>query len=543
MNIEKKIWVTVTLLIIVLIPVSFAYWYWNSTTNTNVSFTINGVDVTYVGGSDITGANLIPVSSKEVGISKNSAIEKVVTASSTQTTYMNLYLTLETLPDGLKDKNFVYEVYNGANLVGKGNFASYNQGDKVKIANAQTITSSTTSFQLYIWIDGNVDNPSSMMNQSFKFVLSADATDYNPSQATLTKLGVTVNNNAVTTFGKMPYVTESELTTLCSNIEYDSLSGCLSDWYEVDTYSELMATGKVSTVNDNGVFATEDDLGTAYYYRGNVENNYVYFANAYWRIMRINGDGTIRMIYDGSNKSHNGVYDEDKMATSSMYNEDYDDNAYVGYMYGTPNSDYTNTHKNTTSSTIKQVVDKWYEDTIIAGGYDKYIADAIYCNDRKVTTGTYFGGWELDGDGTGITETEYETVARMYGETVSPTLKCPQDNDKFSKTAIGNGNLTYSIGLPTTDELVMAGYTLYDYDNGTYVPSISSYAYTYDWFWTMSPSVFFGGNAFVWDGEDGIADDDYWVIDSGGVRPVVSLKSDTPFSSGDGSYNTPFVVG
>ena len=124
MNIKKKIWIVITVLIILLIGTSFAYWYWNSTTNTNISLTINGVDVTYVGGSDITGANLIPVSSKEVGLSKNSAIEKVVTASSTATTYMNLYLTLETLPDGLKDKSFVYEIYNGANLVGKGNFAS-----------------------------------------------------------------------------------------------------------------------------------------------------------------------------------------------------------------------------------------------------------------------------------------------------------------------------------------------------------------------------------------------------------------------------------
>jgi len=406
MNIEKKIWVTITLLIIVLIPVSFAYWYWNSTTNTNVSLTVEGIDITYVGGSDITGVNLIPVTSKESGIASNNAIEKVVTASSNSTTYMNLYLTLETLPDGLKDESFVYEIYNGANLVKSGNFASNNQGDVITLAANQEITTTTTSFQLYIWIDGNKDNPSEMMNKTFKFVLSADATDnkattsQSASEQTLVKLGITVNNNEVTTFGKMPYVTESELTTLCSNYGKSSLSTCLSDLYDVSTYSELMSSGIVSTINDNGVFAAEDDLGISYYYRGNVENNYVYFAGIYWRIIRINGDGTIRMIYDGPTKKHNGVQGTDSKVIDIAFNENYGDNAYVGYMYGTSNSDYENTHKNTNSSTIKQANDKWYEDTIIAGGYEGYIADAIYCNDRKVSLG---GEWNLDNlTGTGI---------------------------------------------------------------------------------------------------------------------------------------------
>ena len=175
-SIEKKIWIVLTVGVILLIGTTFAWFYWNSTTNTNVSLNVDGITVNYEGGTDITGVNLIPVSSKEKGVADNTAIEKVVTASCTTKLYLNLYLTLETLPDGLKDESFVYEIYKGANLVGSGNFKNYNQGDVVKLATHQEITSTESSFQIYIWIDGTKDNPDTMMNQTFKFVLSADGT-------------------------------------------------------------------------------------------------------------------------------------------------------------------------------------------------------------------------------------------------------------------------------------------------------------------------------------------------------------------------------
>jgi len=534
MNIEKKIWVTLTLLIIVLIPTSFAYWYWNSTTNTNVSFTINGLDITYVGGNDISGVNLIPVSSKEKGIADNTAIEKVVTASSNSTTYMNLYLTLETLPDGLKDKSFVYEVYNGANLVGKGNFASYNQGEKAQIASAQKITSSTTSFQIYIWIDGNVDNPSSMMNQNFKFVLSADASEQDPAEQTLTKLGVTVNNNEVTTFGKIPYATEDELIIFCENQGYENVSTCLS-LSGASTYEQILASGFMSVVDDNGVFAAFDNLGTSYYYRGNVENNYIYFANLYWRIIRINGDGTIRIIYDGSEKKRNGEVNEDNKVLKTAYTEGSGDNAYVGYMYGSINSNYENTHKNINSSIVKELNDKWYKDTIIAGGYDKYVADAIYCNDRKVTTGTFWNKNYI-GTGIGLEESLYATSTRLSIST--PSLICEQSNDKFSITDIGNGDLTYPIGLITADEAIMAGCTITN--NSRIIPSFSSYLFSTDFSWTMSP--FAGPVVWVWQlGYGSISFLDPADFIDVGLRPVISLKADIPLT-GNGSYETPFIV-
>ena len=88
----------------------------------------------------------------------------------------------------------------------------------------------------------------------------------------------------------------------------------------------------------NGIYAAEDDLGTSYYFRGNVTNNYVNFAGKAWRIIRINGDGTIRMIYDSLPTE--GRRDSTLLVNSSDFTAPMNDNAYVGYMYGTAETGY-----------------------------------------------------------------------------------------------------------------------------------------------------------------------------------------------------------
>ena len=114
-----------------------------------------------------------------------------------------------------------------------------------------------------------------------------------------------------------------------------------------DIIAQLDTTGKCPTmnadgsVNVTGVEATngylckaKDAYGDSYYYRGNVTNNYVKFADKYWRIVRINGDGTVRVIYDGTSAHANGEDSEDRQIGRSAFNNNYMDNAYVGYMYG-----------------------------------------------------------------------------------------------------------------------------------------------------------------------------------------------------------------
>ena len=278
----------------------------------------------------------------------------------------------------------------------------------------------------------------------------------------------------------------------------------------------------------NGIYIVNDDLGTSYYFRGNVTNNYVKFANKYWRIIRINGDGTIRMIYAGTSAHANGYDDSsanDMSIGESAFNSSYTDNTYVGYMYGIKGATtYANTHSNTTNSTIKTLIDSWYDTNIVNTGNEKYIADAIYCNDRSVSLGT----------GIGRTETTYAVKTRRNNET--PTLKCANNSDKFTKsTTIGNGKLTRMIGLITSDEVTYAG--------GTISNNKEYYLYSGTGYWTMTPRSFESGAAYVYYVRDsGLLSDSSVFLTSGAVRPVVSLKSDA-ISGGSGTAASPFLVG
>ena len=234
------------------------------------------------------------------------------------------------------------------------------------------------------------------------------------------------------------------------------------------------------------------------------------------------------MIYAGTNAHVNGYNDSsanDMSIGSSTFNSSTNDNTYVGYMYGTEGrATYANTHSNTTNSTIKTTLDSWYDTNIVNTGNEKYIADAIYCNDRSVSSGT----------GIGTTETYYAAETRRNNE--QPTLKCANDNDKFTKsTTIGNGKLTKMIGLITSDEVMYAGGTVSSSNNEYYL-------YSGKYYWTMTPYSYAFGLTFVGfvyiDG--GLSDNN--VTNPNAVRPVVSLKSDA-ISGGSGTAASPFLVG
>ena len=260
----------------------------------------------------------------------------------------------------------------------------------------------------------------------------------------------------------------------------------------------------------------KDAYGDSYYYRGNVTNNYVKFAGFYWRIIRINGDGTVRVIYDGTSAHANGESNEDRQIGTTAFNSSYNDNVYLGYMYGkTGASTYVETHANTNNSTIKTYLDTWYENNIKGTTNEQYIADNIFCNDRSFAQNN-------SGTGAGKSETYY----RLHNFADSSTnnkmmLICPQNNDAFTvnDTSKGNGVLTYGIGLITTDEVVLAG--------GWSLENSKYYLYSGQNYWTMSPYYFNGSNA-----------NEYLVRSSGltnfttrvnnilGARPVFNLKSE-----------------
>ena len=391
-------------------------------------------------------------------------------------------------------------------------------------------------------------------NAITSFKLTTGYLDHNESVTYDLRLWMDENVTANDT-DSMNKVFNSKVTIIASYIDHmpTGYEQCVEKYGEDSIQCSILAdvdTEGCPTVNDDGTVqvtsgestngylcSAPDDYGTSYYYRGNVENNWVKFGGYYWRILRINGDGSIRMIYAGdasvidalSNKSdilkngyNDGSTDYTQIGTS-RYNSRSDNNAYVGYMYGTPGSTtYEATHANTNDSTIKTYLDNWYKINIEDKGLSSYVSDTLFCNDRSVFSGT----------GIGTSYTQYRWSSSSNGI----RLTCSNQNDRFTvdDEETGNGDLTYPIGLVNTDEVYLVGghnYTNYGY-----------YLYTGNEYWTMSPNYFSGSNAtvrFVY--SNSYASDNYYVGSSSGVRPVINLKANS-LTSGDGTANNPYVV-
>ena len=363
-------------------------------------------------------------------------------------------------------------------------------------------------------------------------------------------------------------------------------------------------TGKCPTVNDDGsvnvteVEATDgylckakDAYGDSYYYRGNVTNNYVKFGEwkaqkyfgyyndtsssywvydslkecqdaseynvncrigidvgmpMYWRILRINGDGTVRAIYDGTSAHANGESSKDRQIGMSKFNSSYYDNAYVGYMYGqTGASTYADAHANTNNSTIKIYIDNWYKANIVGTTNEQYLADNAFCNDRSISSNKpNINGISYNNLGFGTDGTAYRWYYAPWdsgGYNSSMRLICPQKNDAFtvSDTTNGNGALTYPVGLLSTDEIVLAG--------GWNAENSGYYLYSGEPWWTSSSSVWHNRNsgyALVrYVASDGDADGYGFFVNGVGdnwwVRPVINLKAEV-LAQGSGTAEDPY---
>ena len=316
--------------------------------------------------------------------------------------------------------------------------------------------------------------------------------------------------------------TKTAGTTTWNNVSYDSVT------YKLNA-TTLTETELETDKSDKGLYQGTDDYGTTYYYRGNVKNNIVKFAGFYWQIVRINGDGSIRLMYDGSVKNTTGG---NQSIGTSKFNSSDNDPAYVGYMYGNPDgTTFDEVHTNTTSSTIKTTVDNWYKTNIVDKGYSNYVSNAVgFCGDRTLRSG--------DGISTSI-DSYFGTFKRF--ENYNPQFTCPEPSrDLYTTTdsSIGNKALTYPVGLVTYDELVFAGMDRNHINKLAWVYSTEQY-------WTMSPSGFdvSQGNAREWAQYSGGYLTYWWGVNSSrGARPVINLKSDVKITEGIGTANDPFIV-
>ena len=325
---------------------------------------------------------------------------------------------------------------------------------------------------------------------------------------------------------------------------------------------------------------TPDDYGISYYFRGNVQNNYVRFAGMCWRIVRITGDGSIKLaLYDYSSASCTNTGNDLAFARYSgttyttKFNENSNDNAYVGFMYGTPNSTtYAATHANINKSTILKNLETWYKAKLTS--YTDKLADTIWCNDKSTVKNVTMNIFEsadgiLNKDSMVINGLGYKQKFSMYGSSIrnigldrgdnsytngiGPSLICPKDNDggKLSKftvddTVNGNGNLDYKIGILTADEMVLAGLTpLSTYYNNNYDEnSVSSYlrSNANGYYWTLSSVGFVNNVPYVWNASVDGDLSDVGVDISHALRPSIALKSDTTISGGNGTASNPFVI-
>ena len=302
-----------------------------------------------------------------------------------------------------------------------------------------------------------------------------------------------------------------------------------------NTYNAVFTnntTGTLFTATEKNVHNIADT--TVYYYAGNTTNNWVKFAGFYWRIIRTNADGSIRMLYSGTSHDTTSGYIN---STSYAFNSTDNNPMYVGYMYGTSGS-LVNNRKNTTNSTIKDKIDTWYTQNMTS--YTKYLSTtAVYCNDRtEQTAGTY---------NTGKTAFYYAPYARL-NTNYAPTYDCTETSDAFSVDNT-SAKLTYPIALMTIDEIMRAGGK-----GGTKLTSPYAWYYlnsangstTGSRYWLLlSPNSWSGSyaNVFSVRGSSGPGGLYNISVDNlSGVRPVISLKSDVLYKSGDGSANSPYEI-
>ena len=305
----------------------------------------------------------------------------------------------------------------------------------------------------------------------------------------------------------------------------------------------------VSTASEALLASTEDDYGTSYYFRGAVTNNYVEFANKCWRIVRVGGDGSVKLILhndnptgvanpcDAANNSASAAFARYSGETyKSAFNEKTDDNAYLGFMYGAAGAtDYASTHANTNKSTILTNLETWYNNNI--SDYADKIADTVWCNDKTIVKDTTYNpssyGGNATGLGFGINKTWYGAAQRLLSTSGSaggtgPSLKCNGDLSKINS----------KVGLITADELAFAGYAYGLENSTTYLQENAT-----DTYWcSLSPGLFNGSYALVWYiiGSSGDFAHVY-VFYTSGVRPSISLKSTTNVT-GNGTSEDPYVV-
>jgi len=282
---------------------------------------------------------------------------------------------------------------------------------------------------------------------------------------------------------------------------------------------------KISIINE-GVYIAKDNDGDSYYFRGATTDNYVKFGGFYWRIVRINGDGTIRLIYDGTEAHDNGATTADSIAIANQaFSTTYNNNAYVGFKYTVGQLRGLGTKSN-----ILTQLETWYKNNL-SSYVSKIDTNAGFCGDRTPSTSANSIN---NSGGTGTTATYYASYVRLVTHR-TPVLTCSNAGDLYTVTSSNKGSksLTYPIGLISADEVIMAGGAYNSANTNFYLNNGQSY-------WTMTPHNF-SSHSFIFAMRDNSYLYNLNVNTVAGIRPVINLRADVTLT-GAGTMHNPYVV-
>ena len=422
---------------------------------------------------------------------------------------------------------------------------------------AYEVTNNSANYDAEVSVNCKIKDGGSAKYTSIKNELEGNATVVKAKESLNGTLTITLNKTA-TEEVKEEYVCELTFNA----VERDTIGVTPVNLYNLiknnaDTTTAINYKIRSGVSGTNGIYTTTqtEDNEPVYYYRGDADKVYnnIIFNNMCWKIIRTTETGGVKLIYNGTpidGKCETQTGDTTQIGTSA-FNTNYNDNAYVGYMYGTSGSStYATTHTNTNDSTIKNYIDNWFSQNFNEKSSSK-LEDTIFCNDRSTksySTNTIGSTFASSYGNLG-----YAKNATLYGSAhrssytsnnPNPSLVCPNDNDKFTvNSANGNGKLTYPVGLITLDEVILSGLNTYSSNISDYKDT-TNYLNTNNHYWTLSP-VFMDDSSRVNVGYIFNPGVPYQAIvnNTFGVRPVVSLKSGTLIeSAGDGTSTNPYIV-
>ena len=284
---KYKLYMILGIVVLVLsVGSSFAYYIWKSTSNALVSLNVCTPTITFAGGSTINGVDMIPVLTKEEGTIKDIEVKKNSTCNRDVT--MNLYLELTTFPTELSDSSFKYELYKNSETmaIASGNFSNKKEGDTITLLSNQILNTSKDTYTLYIYIDGNVDNPGTMAGKNFLFKLwgSGEGAIYkenviitsdNPSASTSKFFNTEVMREEIQSLTIAEDNTVPDTPGVVSKDISQNKDGTVMLWY---TPKEVASSdGSTKTMYDmwiggeNGVLQTGTNASGMFAYLTNIE--------------------------------------------------------------------------------------------------------------------------------------------------------------------------------------------------------------------------------------------------------------------------------